>query len=112
MKPDTWSLVVSSTCLATSSLWALSSFCCMSAEDQLICVLSFKLLTDEVLQVLDVVQQLAVGLDLDVVRVGHQLRVVDDHVPFNGGCTPVEDCAFIGDQAVVEACTLLVYAFI
>jgi len=99
MKPATWSLVVSSTCLATSSLWALSSFLCSSGEDQLICVLSFELLTNEVLQVLDVVQQQAVGLDVVVVRVGHQLRV-DDHVPFHGGCISVEDCAFVWDQAV------------
>ena len=35
MKLPTWSLVVSSTCLATSSFWASISFCCTPAKWQL-----------------------------------------------------------------------------
>ena len=56
---------------------------------------SLRLLTNDLLQLLDVAQQLAVGLDLEVVGVGHELLVVDDHIP--GGCTVVEDCAVVGD---------------
>ena len=54
-----------------------------------------RLLTNDILQILDVAQQLAVGLDMEVVGVGHELLVVDDHIP--GGCTVVEDCAVVGD---------------
>ena len=56
---------------------------------------SLRLLTNDILQILDVAQQLSVGLDLEVVGVGHELLVVDDHIP--RGCTVVEDCAVVGD---------------
>ena len=69
-----------------------------------------RLLTNDILQILDVAQQLAVGLDLEVVGVGHELLVVDDHIP--GGCTVVEDCAVVGDYPVVVGCDMLVYTFI
>ena len=71
---------------------------------------SLRLLTNDMLQILDVAQQLAVGLDLVVVGVGHELLGVDDHIP--RGCAVVEGCAVVGDLPVEVGCAMLVHTVI